>query len=46
MSFVDQHRDRFGVEPILWVIEVPVSTFSGWVAQRRDPAKRRRDDQA
>jgi putative transposase len=46
MSFVDQHRDRFGVEPILRVIEVPVSTFYGWVAQQRDPAKRHRDDQA
>ena len=46
MSFVEAHRDRFGVEPILRVLEIPVSTFYGWVAQQRDPSKRRRDDQA
>ncbi len=43
MSLVDQHRDRFGVEPILRVLEVPVSTFYGWVAQQRDPSMRRQD---
>jgi putative transposase len=46
MSFVAEHRDRFGVEPILRVLDIPVSTFYGWVAQQRDPCKRRRDDQA
>jgi hypothetical protein len=44
MSFVCEHRDRFGVEPILRVLEVPTSTFYGWVAQRRDPCQRRRQD--
>jgi putative transposase len=44
MSFVDQHRDRFGVEPILRVLEVPVSTFYGWQAQQRRPCLRRRQD--
>jgi putative transposase len=44
MSFVGEHRDRFGVEPILRVLEVPVSTFYGWEAQQRDPSKRRRQD--
>jgi len=44
MSFVSEHRDLFGVEPILRVLEVPVSTFYGWVAQQRDPCKRRRQD--
>jgi putative transposase len=44
MSFVDEHRDRFGVEPILRVLEIPVSTFYGWVAQQRDPCQRRRQD--
>jgi putative transposase len=44
MSFVDQHRDRFGVEPILRVLQIPVSTFYGWLAQQRDPCQRRRQD--
>jgi transposase InsO family protein len=46
MSFVDAHRDLFGVEPILRVLDIPVSTFYGWGAQQRDPCRRRRDDQA
>jgi hypothetical protein len=33
MSFVDKHRDLFGVEPILRVLEIPTSTFYGWLAQ-------------
>jgi HTH-like domain len=44
MSLVGEHRDRFGVEPILRVLEVPVSTFSGWEAQQRRPCLRRRQD--
>jgi putative transposase len=44
MSFVGEHRDRFGVEPILRVLEVPVSTFYGWEAQQRRPCLRRRQD--
>jgi putative transposase len=40
MSFVAAHRDRFGVEPILRVLEVPVSTFCGWLAPRRHPSPR------
>jgi transposase InsO family protein len=44
MSFVGEHRDLFGVEPILRVLEIPVSTFYGWAAQQRDPCQRRRQD--
>jgi len=44
MSFVGEHRDRFGVEPILRVLEIPVSTFYGWLAQQRRPCQRRRRD--
>jgi transposase InsO family protein len=40
MSFVAAHRDRFGVEPVLRVLEVPVSTFYGWLARRRRPSPR------
>jgi putative transposase len=45
MSFVAEYRDRFGVEPILRVLEIPTSTFYGWLAQQRRPCQRRRDDQ-
>jgi putative transposase len=44
MSFVGERRDRFGVEPILRVLEIPVSTFYGWEAQQRRPCRRRRRD--
>ena len=44
MRFVDERRDRFGVEPILRVLEVPTSTFYGWLAQQRDPCQHRRQD--
>ncbi len=44
MSFVTTHRDRFGVEPILRVLEIPVSTFYGWEAQQRRPCQRQRQD--
>ena len=40
MSFIAAHRDRFGVEPVLRVLEVPVSTFYGWLARRRRPSPR------
>ena len=44
MTFVAEHRDLFGVEPILRVLEVPTSTFYDWLAQQRDPCQRRRQD--
>ncbi len=40
MTLVDQLGDRFGVEPILRVLEVSVSTFYGWVTRRRRPSPR------
>jgi putative transposase len=45
MRFVAEHRDRFGVEPILRVLQIPPSTYYGWVAQHRNPCQRHRDDQ-
>jgi hypothetical protein len=41
MTLVTSHRDRFGVEPVLRVLDIPVSTFYGWLAQQRDPCRRR-----
>jgi putative transposase len=40
MTLVDRLGDRFGVEPILRVLEIPVSTFYGWLARRRRPSPR------
>jgi putative transposase len=44
VRFVGDHRDRFGVEPILRVLEIPVSTCYGWLAQQRDPCQRQCQD--
>jgi transposase InsO family protein len=38
MKFVQAQRDRFGVEPILRVLQIPTSTFYGWVARQRRPS--------
>jgi putative transposase len=40
MRFVAEHRDRFGVEPILRVLQIPTSTYYHWVARRRRPSPR------
>jgi putative transposase len=40
MTLVSKLRGRFGVEPVLRVLEVPVSTFYGWLARRRRPSPR------
>jgi putative transposase len=40
MMLVDRLRDRFGVEPVLRVLETPTSTFYGWVARRHRPSPR------
>lgn len=40
MTLVDRLRDRFGVEPVLRVLGVSVSTFYGWVARQRRPSPR------
>src|ERR1700754_1675297 len=41
LTLVAALRDRFGVDPILRVLDVPASTFYGWLAPERDPAPRR-----
>jgi putative transposase len=48
MTFIDQHRDTYGVEPICAVLPIAPSTYFRRRAQQQDPATRsaraRRDD--
>ena len=39
ISFVDDHRAVYGVEPICKVLPIAPSTYHAGVAQRADPAK-------
>jgi putative transposase len=47
VSFVDDHRQRFGVEPICKALQIAPSAYWREAARRRDPAlcppRRRRD---
>ena len=38
-SFVDEHRDVYGVEPICRVLEIAPSSYREHAARRRDPAR-------
>ncbi len=40
MRFIDEHRDRFGVEPICTVLQVAPSAWWRRAARRRDPSLR------
>jgi transposase InsO family protein len=40
VGYIDDHRDRFGVEPICAVLRIAPSTYFLQKAQQRDPAKR------
>lgn len=44
--FVDEHRDRFGVEPICKVLQFAPSTYYATLKRRREPAARTRSDAA
>lgn len=48
VQFIDEHRVRFGVEPICAVLPIAPSTYFAHQAQRRDPTQRsaraKRDD--
>jgi hypothetical protein len=39
ISFIDEHRDDYGVEPICRVLPIASSTYHERVAQRRDPSR-------
>lgn len=38
-SFIDKHRDEYGVEPICSVLPIAPSTHNERVAQPRDPSR-------
>ena len=40
ISFIDDHRPAYGVEPICKILPIAPSTYYGHVAQRSDPTKR------
>ena len=49
MDFIDQHRDRFGVEPICNILPIAPSTYYDHLAKRADPSRlsdRARQDEA
>jgi len=39
ITFIDEHREVYGVEPICRVLPIAPSTYHERVAQRRDPAR-------
>jgi putative transposase len=40
LTFIDQHRERFGVESICVVLPIAPSTYFRWKAQQREPTRR------
>ena len=44
-AFIDEHRDRFGVEPICRVLQVAPSMYWRHAARQKNPALRCRCEQ-
>ena len=40
VGYIDEHRERFGVEPICAVLPIAPSTYYAHWARTRDPARR------
>jgi transposase InsO family protein len=40
VTFIDQHRATYGVEPICQVLPIAPSTYFRWKAEQRDPTRR------
>ena len=49
VSYIDENRDRFGVEPICTILPIAPSTYYEHKAKQRDPQRRsdraKRDEQ-
>jgi transposase InsO family protein len=39
ISFIDQHREAYGVEPICRVLQIAPSTYHEHAAKRREPSR-------
>lgn len=46
MRFIEDHRDRYAVALLLRVLEIPESTYYGWVAAAERPCDRAEEDRA
>ena len=46
VDYIDQYRDRFGVEPICQVLQMAPSTFYAAKRRRQNPSARARRDAA
>jgi putative transposase len=44
MTFINERREQFGVEPILRVLGIAASTYYDWTARRRQPSRRQQAD--
>jgi len=40
VSFIDEHREEYGVEPICAVLPIAPATYYDWKAKEREPEKR------
>ena len=40
MAFIDEHRERFGVEPICRALQIAPSTYWAHNRRQREPARR------
>jgi transposase InsO family protein len=40
VSFIDEHREEYGVEPICAVLPIAPSTYYDWKAKEREPERR------
>ena len=40
VAYIDEHKDRFGVEPICTVLPIALSTYYEQKAREHDPGRR------
>ena len=44
IAYIEDHKDRYGVEPICAVLPIAPSTYYEYKAREADPARTRRDE--
>ena len=45
MAFIDEYRDRFGVEPVCRALQIAPSTYWAYNKRRQQPAARSLSDE-